>query len=309
MSKIFRYYQAEADNLIYDALLLFCKCIVKMFCGTGKSLIMRKCKSVENKKLVVYVFPSLCLIDQFYSDYLHDFPTDNILKISSECESTTEPIRIRQFLSLLSDKIICITYQSFKTLLDNLGETKINVCVFDEAHHAVGETYQKLIFENDLCEKQIFFTATPKNANGIVMYDRENIESGMCGNLVYDYSYLRGMNEGYLNPFEIRIDMYTENNNKSILESIARAILSSSNSRVLTFHSSVSVELGDTSVMNFVNEEEFKKIFEEVRKKEFPKSKKPKKISMVALTASIPAKQRITDSPSRLTWNSMIRPR
>jgi superfamily II DNA or RNA helicase len=292
MREIFRYYQAEADKFIYEELLINNKCIVKMFCGTGKSLIMRKCKSVENKKLVVYVFPSLCLIDQFYSDYLNDFPTDNILKISSECESTTEPIRIRQFLSLLSDKIICITYQSFKTLLDNLGETKINVCVFDEAHHAVGETYQKLIFENDLCEKQIFFTATPKNANGIVMYDRENIESGMCGNLVYDYSYLRGMNEGYLNPFEIRIDMYTENNNKSILESIARAILSSSNSRVLTFHSSVSVELGDTSVMNFVNEEEFKKIFEEVRKKEFPKSKKPKKISMIALTASIPAKQR-----------------
>jgi ribosomal RNA-processing protein 8 len=291
MSKVFRYYQAEADKFIYEELLSKSKCIVKMFCGTGKSLLMRKCKIIENKKLVVFVFPSLCLIDQFYSDYLDDFSTENILKISSECESTTNPIQIKQFLSKTSDKIICITYQSFKTLLDNLGEAKINVCLFDEAHHAVGETYQKLIFENNICEKQIFFTATPKNANGIIMYDRENMESGMCGNLVYDYSYLRGMNEGYLNPFEIRIDMYTENNNNSIFESLARAILSSGNTRALTFHTDVNTDR-NTSVINFVNEKEFKKVFEEVHKREFPKSKKPKKISMVALTASINAKQR-----------------
>ena len=291
MSKVFRYYQAEADKFIYEELLLNSKCIVKKFCGTGKSLLMRKCKIIENKKLVVYVFPSLCLIDQFYSDYLDDFPTENILKISSECESTTNPIQIRQFLSKSADKIICITYQSFKTLLDNLDKIKINVCLFDEAHHAVGETYQKLIFENDICEKQIFFTATPKNANEIIMYDKKNIESGMCGNLVYDYSYLRGMNEGYLNPFEIRIDMYAENNNNSIFESLARAILSSGNTRALTFHTDVNTNR-DTSVINFVNEKEFKKVFEEVRKREFHKSKKAKKISMVALTASINAKQR-----------------
>jgi superfamily II DNA or RNA helicase len=70
MSKVLRYYQEEANNAIYNELLEKNKCIVKMFCGTGKSLLMHKCKIVENKNLVVFVFPSLSLIDQFYSDYL-----------------------------------------------------------------------------------------------------------------------------------------------------------------------------------------------------------------------------------------------
>jgi ribosomal RNA-processing protein 8 len=293
MSKLFRYYQEEANDAIYEELLVNTKCIVKMFCGTGKSLLMRKCKTIEGKQLVVYVFPSLSLIDQFYSDYLYDFPAENMLKVSSENESTTDPIKIRQFLSKTADKIVCVTYQSFKTLLDNLDKTQINVCIFDEAHHAVGETYQTLIFDNDVCEKQIFFTATPKNANGIIMYDRENIDAGMCGKLVYDYSYLRGMNEGYLNSIDIRIDMFLENTNKSLYESIARAVLSSGNNRVLTFHSDVNTER-DTSVNNFVNDAEFKCVFREVQRKEFPQIKNYKKVSMIGFTASITSKKRKT---------------
>ena len=295
LSNPYRYYQEEADNAIYEELLINNKCLVKMFCGTGKSLLMRKCKIIENQKLVVFVFPSLSLIKQFNDDYLNDYPSKNILKISSENESTTKSTQIIQFLCKTTNKIICVTYQSFETLLLNLGDTKINVCLFDEAHHAVGETYQKLIFENDICEKQIFFTATPKNVNGIIMYDRENINSGMCGKLVYDYSYLRGINEGYLNPFEIRIDMYTENNNKSVFESIARAIIVSDNNRVLTFHSDVNTDR-DTSVKNFINENEFKECFKKVLKNEFnefpEKLKKYKKIKMIGLYSVINPKQR-----------------
>ena len=296
LSKPYRYYQEEADYAIYEELLINNKCIVKMFCGTGKSLIMRNCKIIKNKKLVVFVFPSLSLITQFYEEYLNDYPKENMLIISSlnDHESTTESNQITNFLSKQTNKIICVTYQSFQTLLDNLKDTKINVCLFDEAHHAVGETYQKLIFKNNICEKQIFFTATPKNANGIIMYDRENINAGMCGKLVYDYSYLRGINEEYLNPFEIRIDMYTENTNKSVFECIARAILTTDNNRVLTFHSDVNTDR-DTSVKNFVNEPEFKECFDKVLKNEFPEKinkYKKNKIKMVGFYSEITPKQR-----------------
>ena len=71
MSRICRYYQEEADNAIYEELTTNDKCIVKMFCGTGKSLLMRKCKSSQVCELLVYVFPSLSLITQFYNDYLY----------------------------------------------------------------------------------------------------------------------------------------------------------------------------------------------------------------------------------------------
>ncbi len=272
----FRYYQEEADKAIYDELLTHDKCIVKMFCGTGKSLLMRKCSILLDHLLVVYVFPSLSLIDQFYTDYLHDYHSPNVLKICSELESTTNPTHIKEFLAKQTNKIICITYQSFKTLLDNLDNVRINVCLYDEAHHIVGETYQKLIFENTVCDKQIFFTATPKNANGIIMYDAEKPDAGMCGKLVYDYSYLRGVLEGYLNPIEIRINLYTENTNKSKYESIARDIITTGNTRHLTFHSDVNTDR-DTSVNNFVDEAEFIKVFNQVLLHEFPKQKPYKK--------------------------------
>ncbi len=295
--KVFRCYQAEADDAICEELIINNKCIVKMFCGTGKSLLMRKCKSVQNQKLVVYVFPSLSLIDQFCTDYFVNVGLASPFKISSDNESTTDQARIKAEIKKKKNKVICVTYQSYKTLLDNLGSIKIDVCIYDEAHHAVGETYQKLIFEQESeasVVKQIFFTATPKNANGITMYDRNNLEAGMCGKLVYDYTYLQGLNDGYVNPFEIRIDMYTENTNKSVYESIARAILVSGNNRVLTFHSDVNTDR-DTSVRNFVNENEFVKAFNKVLIEEFSKDnirKKYTKFKMIGLYSTIETDRR-----------------
>ena len=288
-NNVFRYYQKECDDGIYEELYNNDKCLVKMFCGTGKSLLMRKCKIIVDKNLVVFVFPTLSLIDQFYDTYF-DGDKNNVLKISSESESTTDPIIIKSFLSLDINKFICVTYQSFNTLLDNLDGIKINVCIFDEAHHAVGETYQKLIFENDICEKQIFFTATPKNANGIIMYERGVENDGMSGKLVYDYPYLKGVNEGYLNPFEIRIDMYTENNNKSVYECIARAILESKNNRILTFHADVHTDR-EKSVHNFVNESLFREVFQELQEREYP-TQRYKKINMIGLSADMSIKKR-----------------
>ena len=61
----FRYYQKEADEAIHNDLLVNKKCLVKMFCGTGKSRLMRYCKVAQNKNLVVYVVPYLSLLDQF----------------------------------------------------------------------------------------------------------------------------------------------------------------------------------------------------------------------------------------------------
>jgi len=73
----YRDYQQDADDAIFTELVTnnTDKCLVKMFCGAGKSLLMRNCAVAQDKALVVYVFPSLNLIDQFYSEYLYnDYP-------------------------------------------------------------------------------------------------------------------------------------------------------------------------------------------------------------------------------------------
>lgn len=285
-----RKYQIEANEAIVQELTTnnSKKCLVKMFCGTGKSTIMRTCPVTHSVNLLVYVFPSLSLISQFTHDYLKTENPLHILKISSDDNSTTECSVISAFLSQPFNKIICVTYQSFATLIDNLDDQIIDVCIFDEAHHAVGQTYQQLIF-NDCAHsnKQIFFTATPKNTNGIVMYEKNATSN--CGKMVYDYSYYRGITEGYLNPFEIRLDFYTEHNNHSIYESICRAILASGNNRVLTFHSDVNTER-DTSVNNFVNQLDLDTAFNKILNEEFcEKIGKYSKIKIVGLSSSIVA--------------------
>ena len=286
-----RYYQQEAKDQIINELSINSKCLVKMFCGSGKSLIMQNIVEHYNENLSVFVFPSLSLLEQFHNDYLIN--STNVLKISSAVGSTTNNTSIIEFIENKNKKIIYVTYQSFELLLKNLQNRKIDVCCFDEAHHAVGNVYQTLIFNDDnLITKQIFFTATPKNANGIVMYDKNDTSKSMCGKLVYDYSYYRGMNEGYLNPFDIEVGLFTENTNKSIYESIARSILTTGNNRVLTFHATVNSD-ANSSTKNFVNEKLFIKSFHSIVNTEF-ESKKGfyKKISMIGLDATVSMKNR-----------------
>mgnify|MGYP000523482002 CR=1 FL=1 len=105
-----RPYQLEALLSIFRYL----KCIVKMFCGTGKSRIITNLIIHEKKELSVVVFPSLALIKQYSADYLNNkhFNKHKTINISSEIlptiESTTDPKQIGMFLKLKNPKITII---------------------------------------------------------------------------------------------------------------------------------------------------------------------------------------------------------
>jgi superfamily II DNA or RNA helicase len=273
-----------------------------MFCGSGKSRIMVETVISQNEDLSVLVFPNLALIYQFYNDYLSTKVCPNellkhiMLNVSSEIipniETTTEPTKILQFINSPDQKIICVTYQSLDTLLDNMGDTKIDICIFDEAHRTTSSEYKKLIYDEPYkskYQKQVFFTATPVNKNGVTMFDRDyNTEGiyGDCGELAYEYTYLQGVRDDILKLFDIRIDMYTENTTGSIYETISRAILTTGNNRVLTFHADVSEDSkSDTSVKRFVDDKLFRVAFNKIIQTEFPDKKGIyKKITLRGLT-------------------------
>ena len=298
----FRDYQTEADSTIAHELDRSNACVVKMFCGTGKSNLMFNGKFTKNKPIRVYVFYSLALICQFAHDYCSNIKRKLIISSDvpvDDTPTTTDPAVIRKYLDLNAAKsLVLVTYQSFHLLLDHFNaNNKISLCCFDEAHHIVGDHMIPLLFtttddsnkitlRTDKICKQVFFTATPVNSNGILMHDREDATNiGMCGPIVYDYSYLRGTCEGHLNAFEIRLDFYLEESIMSIYDSIARTILTTGNSRVLTFHSDVTTGR-DTSVNNFANEPLFCAAFNRVAINEFPERVNYyKSIKMVALSA------------------------
>jgi superfamily II DNA or RNA helicase len=99
----FRPYQQDTFDAIVNELQTKQKCIVKMFCGSGKSRIMRNLVKHYNHQLSVFVFPSLSLFDQFHIDYLKETP--HVLKISSDKDSTTDTNIIINFLKKKTNKI------------------------------------------------------------------------------------------------------------------------------------------------------------------------------------------------------------
>ena len=298
-----RPYQIDA----IENIMKYKKCIVKMFCGTGKSIVLINTIIHSKQNLSVIVFPSLALINQFSSDYIHNdkyskhFKRDKIINVSSETldnvESTTDVKKIKKFLQYKVPKIVLVTYQSYDVLLNSLENTKIGLVCYDEAHHVVGIECQKLVFGKDIYEKEVFFTATPKNENNIIMYDRDYPEKGMCGPLAYEYTYLQGLKEEFLNGFDLCIDMYTEDKPSSIYEAICRAIIKHGTNRCLTFHSGVNGE-NNTSLWNFVKYEELQSAFNKVLQEEFPKEDYSdkhnyyKKITFKGMDGKTPALER-----------------
>jgi len=279
--------QVTAFLQVTMLLQTFSECLVKMFCGTGKSRVIKRVVIEQKKSLSVIVFPSLALIRQFTKDYLGNIDTKlyGLLNVSSEnlsgIQSTTDSAQIMHFLNnpktKSQKKIICVTYQSLAVLLDNLGDSKIGLACFDEAHRTTSPEYKKLVYGDEYrakYEKRVFFTATPVNANGITMFDRKRNEIGTygdCGPLACEYTYLQGLHDSILSLFELRIDLYTQDTLGSIYESIARAILTTGNTRVLTFHADAAVDSdSETSVLRFVDKAKFLEAFRAVCAKEFP---------------------------------------
>jgi superfamily II DNA or RNA helicase len=307
--------QKKAHDRTNELLETHDKCIVKMFCGTGKSRVIRAIILTQKKPLSIVVFPSLALIRQFTADYLKDaavLKTCAIMNVSSEqlddFQSTTEPADIRKFIKTKPKgakgmKVVCVTYQSLQVLLDSLGDAKVGLACFDEAHRTTSPEYSKLVYSDEYrakYEKQVFFTATPANQNGITMFDRERDEMGTygdCGPLASEYTYLQGLRDAILSLFELRVDLYTQDTLGNMYESIARAILTTGNTRVLTFHADAAEDSkSETSVLRFVDKAKFMESLHSVCAKEFPDKVgkfAASNVTFTAITASTKNKDEI----------------
>ncbi len=266
------------------------KCLVKMFCGTGKTRIIYYLIVDSTYNLCVIVFPSIALITQFNIDYIHSEEWGKLTtkyKYLSICslneldneqnvrniEYTTNKENIISFINKDDRKIITVTYQSLSNFICCLKQTDITIdlLIYDEAHHIIGSENQKLVFGDNISLKTVFFTATPKNDNGITMLG----DDSDCGKLAYDYTHYQAVQDGVCNDFNISIDFYADNKikYKSIYQSIARSVFNSGNNRVLTFHcrseTAHDVRSNVASFVNKANKSLFREEFQNVLNDEF----------------------------------------
>lgn len=332
-----RQHQSECIENIEDIFTENKKGLVKMFCGSGKSLIIYHSLVKYCKKLAVLVVPSINLITQFNNDYmLNPLITEFNIKylnkrfsLMSVCSKdelekqdninliTTDKYEIYKFINNTDEKVLLVTYQSLPNLIEIIKDNNIiiDILCFDEAHHILGDNISNQLFSDknkfidNYVDKTLFFTATPKNTKEYKMYDNlteitvgdisydivdnENINNydiPVCGPLIYEYTHLNGVSDNILNDFNIRIELYSENANSTIFETISRAILETGNNRILTFHSRSTKKSDKSSdVVSFSSKENqtlFKNSFYKVLNTEFPQLiSKFKKLNLKGITA------------------------
>jgi len=300
-------HQIEAIN----AKAKYKKCLVNMWCGTGKTRTFTVSIFNDEKNLNVIVFPSLGLINQYNNDYFNNdneffnqnFSNYQCLAFCSDDEGklnikndrikyTTKQSILDKFLKKSNcKKIILVTYQSFEKFINECikHQTIIDYLIWDEAHHILGEKIQNIAFNNKsldrIVDKKEYYTATPINRNSITMYDREEEYNSDCGPLAYEYLFYQAVEDKICKPFQTQISLYMEKPEyKSkyipIFESIIRACLSGSYDywNVLTYHRYVNDNENQSisSVKEFAsknNEKILKKLFIRIQNDEFPNTK------------------------------------
>jgi len=297
------------------------KCVINMWCGTGKTRTFTIELFINNEKTNVIVFPSLGLINQYCNDYVlsneEPFKTefekyeclafcsdnDGKLKAKGKINFTTKENKLHTFLKKKNKQIILVTYQSFEKFINVCIEKNINInnLIFDEAHHIVGNKIQNIVFNNDkldaIVDKTRYYTATPVNKNGIIMYDRDDPENSDCGPLAYEYLYYQAVEDGICKSFETQISLYTQkptykNKYQPIFESIIRACLSGKYNywNILTYHSFVNESEDMNDNISFVkefaspeNKRLVKKLFTRIQNEEFPETKDTYSVENVIL--------------------------
>ena len=304
-------------------------CLIKMWCGTGKTRIFTSTIFNNEFSLNVIVFPSLGLINQYNIDYVNnpDFLSKwndfeilsfcseddgKFKKLSKKIKSTTNDTTLRRFLKKKSNKLISVTYQSFEKFVQIIKDTqnKINYLVYDEAHHTVGSKIQDVIYNDiefkNLVDKTEYYTATPINRNGIIMYDKENPENSLCGPITFEYNKYHAESDGYSRKYDVILDlsvkkMDCKNKYHYIFESIIRNCLSGEYNywNVLTFHSGVNISDNQQNsvVKEFAsskNKNYVKRLFKQIQNKDFPETKdKFKEISLIGIYAKTQKKDEL----------------
>ena len=297
------------------------KCLMNMWCGTGKTRTFTIDLFINNEKTNVIVFPSLGLINQYCNDYTlsneEPFKTefekykclafcsdnDGKLKSKGHIKFTTDENKLNTFLKKKNKQIILVTYQSFEKFINVCIEKNINInnLIFDEAHHIVGDKIQNIVFNNNkldaIVDKTRYYTATPVNKNGVTMYDRNNPENSDCGPLAFEYLYYQAVEDGICKSFETQISLYTQkptykNKYQPIFESIIRACLSGKYNywNILTYHSFVNESEDMNADNSFVkvfassqNQILVKKLFTRIQNEEFPETKDTYSVENVIL--------------------------
>lgn len=201
---------------------------IHMPCGTGKTLVGLRIAE-KHSGLIVYCAPTLGLLQQTASSWLHDqrVPMHYLAVCSDfakeELDETIRPedllvehssdvARLKQFIRGQGPRVILTTYASAPLVGGVLRSMrrKASILVADEAHRAVsGGHYSSVVRDSDLkVDKRVFLTATPrilrpqdKARSALLSMDDET----MFGPVSYRMSFSEAIQKDLLADYDVYV--------------------------------------------------------------------------------------------------------
>ena len=210
-----RMYQREAIDACVEEMRKEGRTILQMACRCGKTRVaygvIQRTRADSKASRVMYLVPGLALLRQTVQKFARYGLTMNVLLVGSDrtplpdlspltpvAPQTTDPGQIRAAIAGSESLLVVSTYQSSHLVPDSFDLT-----IFDECHRVCGSTeprpYTDVLTGNKR-GKRLFMTATPRYDTSLSMKNRS-----IFGGKAYVYPLRRGIDAGYVNPFELRL--------------------------------------------------------------------------------------------------------
>lgn len=152
----------------------------QMATGSGKTRVILSLPSAMKHTRVIYVFPTLGLIEQFKDDYLDEF--SHIFPHYIEASSTSSITDV-ELTAELSHETYCIitTYASLPKVLQ--FATNVDNVIFDEAHHADAPQCQQCMTEHESKIKCVIHASATLNESDTPCFTypfHQAVKDGVC---------------------------------------------------------------------------------------------------------------------------------
>ncbi|MBD0743616.1 DEAD/DEAH box helicase [Streptomyces sp. CBMA152] len=244
-----RPYQQEAVTAITADLSRGGTGQLRAACGSGKTMmgVHAVRRMTPGREPVAVLVPSLALAAQTVQVWRSQHAEAlSVLAVCSDdtvtgdspvhiedvdAPVTTDAARIARWLQEESTgpRLIVSTYHSCRRLSEALHHTGtvLHTLIYDEAHHLTGPTDAALreVTQPRLlpAKRRLFMTATPRVYAGQARADLISMDdTGLFGEVLYDYPFSRGIAEGYLEDYRVFVVGIAASESRALLADTER---------------------------------------------------------------------------------------
>jgi superfamily II DNA or RNA helicase len=207
--------------------------LFSMCTGSGKTRVILKIPGEMEWERVIYIFPTLSLVNQMKEDYIKEYKIHDVTFVCSLKEKNKDIlVDTHEYISDdkdLTNKLksnnytIVTTYASLEKVLKCVKKNKQDCnLIFDEAHHESAENCQEILKNySEQIDNQVLATAT---------FD-EKEQDDVC----FNYSYSDAVDDGICRDFDIYVLLRKKGQEREMVNDLLEIQRKTGNSKCMVF--------------------------------------------------------------------------